>query len=103
MRGLGKAQGSQQWVSTFLTGGMPSMIGPSHQGMSVARCPAWRVSRWVLGTAGALAGQVLRVGSSVGTEAGVFTRGPGCPWVTHAWMALATSVNTSRLGLCRGP
>lgn len=22
---------------------------------------------------------------------------------THAWMALATSVNTSRLGLCSGP
>lgn len=68
------------------------MPGPSDQGSSLATCPAWprasliawRVSRWVLGTAGALALQVLRVGlnnhgvgSSVGTVAGVFIRGPG--------------------------
>lgn len=38
-----------------------------------------------------------------GTVAGVFIRGPGLSRGPHAWMALATSVNTSRLGLCIGP
>lgn len=41
-------------------------------------------------------------GSSVGTEAGV-SRVQARPRVAHAWMALATSVKTSRLGLCTGP
>ena len=76
-RGLGRTQGSQQWLSAFLAGGMSSVLGPSHQGTSVARRPAWRGSRWVRGTAGASAGQVLRVGRSVGREAGVLARGPG--------------------------
>lgn len=37
----------------------------------------WRVSRWVLGTAGSSAAQVLREGSSEGMEAVVFLRCPG--------------------------
>lgn len=71
---------------------MLSTPGPSDRGMSEALCPtrpgaslrAWRVGRWVLKTAEALAEQVLRVGlndlgvgSSVGTVAGIFIRGPG--------------------------
>lgn len=61
------------------------MPGLLHQGTSGTKCPAWlgaslrawRVSRWVLGTAGTSAGQVLRVGSIAGTEAGVFISSPG--------------------------
>lgn len=56
------------------------MLGLLHQGMSAwpgASLRAWRVSRWVLGTAGTLVGQVLRIGSIVGMEAGVFIRDPG--------------------------
>lgn len=33
----------------------------------------------------------------------VSIRSSGLSQATHAWMALATSVNTSRLGLCSGP
>lgn len=53
-------------------------------GSGEASFRAWRVSSWVLRTAGASAGQVLRVGlsdlgvgGSVGTAADVFIRGPG--------------------------
>lgn len=61
------------------------MLRALTSGTSVARCPAWpeaslrawRVSRGILGTSGTSVGQVLRIGSIVGTEAGVFIGDPG--------------------------
>lgn len=57
---------------------------PGQGGGGEASLRAWRVSSWVLRTAGASAGQVLRVGlsdlgvgGSGGTAADVFIRGPG--------------------------
>lgn len=42
-------------------------------------------------------------GSSVGTRQVSSSEVQACPWAAHAWITLAMSVNTSRLGLCSGP
>lgn len=109
--GSGQDTGSSRWLPTFLTGGMLSTLGLLHQGTSVARCPAGPGASLELGESAGGSSEQLGPGQRRSREKAPLrawrqlssSDAQARPWATYAWMALATSVNTSRLGLCSGP